>query len=214
MVDAVIILAAGIILMTLKFSIFALSTYNGLVRLRNEILKAWANIDVMLKQRTDEIPPLVSIVKGYMRHESEVLTEVAKARSTLERVKSVGEKAAADKLVSDTLKKLYAVVEGYPEIKADKSFLKLQRRITGLENTIADRRELYNDAVTIYNTEIETLPERIIAKMAGFERMPLFKATKKGRKSVKVLFQKLKNTETRSKVYSRLSPTSKKLARP
>ncbi len=162
-------------------SIYFVRTYNSLVELHNDIVKSWANIDVMLKQRNDEIPNLVRAVKGYMKHEGEVLENVAKARSTLGAARTLGEKHASDSLISKTLKTLYAVVENYPALKADESFLKLQKRITTIENQIADRREFYNDAVTIYNTRIGTIPDRIIADRMGFKKMSLFKAGAKDR---------------------------------
>jgi LemA protein len=190
MADVFLILAVLVLLLLVGESItYWVSTYNGLVGLRNDIVKAWANIDVLLKQRHDEIPNLIASVKGYMDHEQGVLEGVAKARSTLEQANTVGEKEAADNIIRETLGKLYAVVENYPQLKADQSFLKLQTRITGIENQIADRREFYNDAATIYNTRIESIPERLIAKKAGFGRFPLFKATAEERSRIEVVFR-------------------------
>jgi LemA protein len=190
MLEIILIVLAGmLILLAVESAYFYMSTYNALVGLRNDILKAWANIDVLLKQRNDEIPNLVSTVSGYMEHEQKVLIEVAKARSTLELAGSIGEKSASDKLIHDTLQRLYAVVENYPQLKADETFLKLQTRITGLENQIADRREFYNDAVTIYNTRRQSFPDNLVADRMGFGRMPLFRATEKERQVVEVRFR-------------------------
>jgi len=190
MIDAILILPAIVVVVALvESALYAVNAYNSLVELRNDILKAWANIDVLLKQRNDEIPNLVSTVKGYMGHERDTLTEVVKARSTLEMAKTVGEKEASSSIIADTLKRLYAVVENYPQLKADDSFIELQRRITGIENQIADRREFYNDAVTIYNTRIETIPDRMIAERAGFRRMPVFKASESERERIEVAFK-------------------------
>jgi LemA protein len=173
----------------IETAFYVVNAYNTLVELRNDILKAWANIDVLLKQRNDEIPTLLDTVKGYMEHERETLTEVTKARGTLEVAKTLGEKDASNNLITDALKKLFAVVENYPQLKANDAFMKLQLRITGIENQIADRREFYNDAVTIYNTRIDTIPDRIIAERANFKRIPLFKATSQERKRIDVAFK-------------------------
>jgi len=190
MLEIILILCSVAVLITLtEAAFYYVNTYNSLVGLRNDILKAWANIDVLLKQRNDEIPNLVNSVKGYMEHERETFVEVTKARATLELAQTIGEKEASNSLITDTLKKLYAVVENYPQLKANETFLKLQTRITGIENQIADRREFYNDAVTIYNTRIGTIPDSIIAQRAHFMRIPLFKASEKERQRIEVAFK-------------------------
>jgi LemA protein len=190
MLDIILIILVGmLILLVFEATYYYWSTYNTFIGLKNDILKAWANIDVLLKQRNDEIPNLVSTVSGYMEHEQKALIEVAKARTTLQLAESIGEKSASDKLIHDTLQRLYAVVESYPQLKADQTFLKLQKRISGLENQIADRREFYNDAATIYNTRRQSFPDKVVADSFGFGRMPLFRASEKERMIVEVRFR-------------------------
>jgi LemA protein len=160
--------------------------YNGLVRLKNNIDKSWANIDVLLKQRSSEIPNLVSTVKGYMVHERETLETLTKARSFLGGAQTLSSKAAAHDVISDSLKTIFAVAENYPNLKAVENFLKLQNRITGLENEIADRREFYNDSVMLYDTRILSFPDLIVARMMGATKVELFEASEEDKKLVKV----------------------------
>jgi LemA protein len=151
--------------------------FNSLVRLRNNIQKSWANIDVLLKQRADEIPNLVSAVKGYMQHEKTVLGEVVKARADALGARTLSQKAAADQRMQAGLKSLFAVAENYPQLRASENFLALQKRISALEDQIADRREFYNDSVTTYNTRIESFPDMFIANMFSFGKHEMFEAT-------------------------------------
>src|SRR5512137_613899 len=125
--------------------------YNSLVRLRNDIKKSWANIDVLLKQRTDELPKLIASVKGYMKHEKGLLENITKARTAFLSATTMDAKAKADSVISGALKSLFAVAENYPNLKANENFIQLQQRISGLENEIADRREFYNDSVNTFN---------------------------------------------------------------
>ena len=151
--------------------LYAILIYNGLVRIRHNVSKAWANIDVLLKQRHDELPKLVAVCKGYMQHEREVLENIVNARSmasdarTHEDVKKVGE---SETLMRRGLNQLFMAVEAYPDLKADRQFKHLQQRITGLENQIADRREYYNETVRVNNTRIEMFPDIIIARLFNF----------------------------------------------
>jgi LemA protein len=185
-----VLFSTGFLLYVVVTVYYVIGIYNSLIGLRNDISKAWANIDVLLKQRNDEIPNLISTVKGYMEYESRVVEGVAKARSISLRAESVGEKAAYNELISGALKDLFAVVEDYPDLKANEGFLKLQKRITGLENEIADRREFYNDAVTIFNTRIETYPDKLVADGMRLKRRPLFRATEQERRNIKADFSK------------------------
>ena len=183
-VEAIII---GIFLfIIIGFTIFFLLIYNNLVRLKNNIDKAWANVDVILKQRSNEIPNLVSTVKGYMKHEKETLVGLTKARSFLLKSETLSKKAAADQYISQALKTIFAVVENYPDLKAKENFLKLQSRITGLENELADRREFHNDSVTIYNIRIQSIPDLVIARIMHLSRKELFEASEVDKKSIKV----------------------------
>jgi len=128
---------------------YLVGTYNIFVRLSNQIDKAWSNIDVMLKQRHDELPKLVEVCNSYMAHERDTLEAVTKARSAYDRSMTADEKARAENRLSSALGTLFAVAEQYPDLKANQEFVHVQQRISVLESTIADRREFYNDAVTL-----------------------------------------------------------------
>jgi LemA protein len=165
---------------------YIIVVYNSLIRLRNDMDKSWANIDVLLKQRSEELPNLIAAVKGYMKHEKETLLAITKARTELLGAQTLSAKAKADKVISGALKTLFAAVENYPNLKANENFLKLQGRITEIENSIADRREFFNDAVTTFNTTIESFPDMYIANMMKCTRRDLFKATEEEKKVVSV----------------------------
>jgi len=169
--------------------IYAVILYNGLVRLRNENDRAWANIDVLLKQRHDEIPNLVETVRGYMQHEQQTLFAVTQARAASVGAASVGQKAVADLRMANALRGLFAVAENYPQLKANENFLKLQNRITELEERIADRREFFNDDVNTYNTRIGQIPEVFVASFISLKPRQMFKVSDEDRKLVEVSFQ-------------------------
>jgi LemA protein len=176
-------------LIVLAVAGYAIAVYNGLVRLKSNIQKSWANIDVLLKQRSDELPKLIASVKGYMKHEAGLLTELTKARTAFLSAKTMGAKAKADASISGALKTLFAVSENYPNLKANENFIQFQNRISGIENELADRREFYNDSVNTYNIRIKSFPDMIFAKMLGYVNPEeMFKATEAERKDVKVEF--------------------------
>jgi len=179
---AFFLFAAGVL-------IYTVILYNGLVRLRNENDRAWANIDVLLKQRHDEIPNLVETVKGYMQHEQQTLLAVTEARASSMNASSVGQKAVADLQVASALRGLFAVAENYPQLKANQNFLKLQNRITELEERIADRREFFNDDVNTYNTRIGQIPEVFVASFMALKPRQMFQVSDEDRKLVEVRFQ-------------------------
>jgi LemA protein len=168
--------------------IYTVILYNGLVRLRNENDRAWANIDVLLKQRHDEIPNLVETVKGYMQHEQQTLLAVTQARTASIGAASIGQKAVADLQVTSALRGLFAVAENYPQLKANQNFLKLQTRITDLEERIADRREFFNDDVNTYNTRIGQIPDVFVASFMSLKPREMFKVSDEDRKLVDVKF--------------------------
>lgn len=170
--------------------IYSVILYNGLVRLRNENDRAWANIDVLLKQRHDEIPNLVETVRGYMQHEQQTLLAVTQARADSLNASSVAQKAVADLRIANAIHGLFAVAENYPELKANENFLKLQNRITELEERIADRREFFNDDVNTYNTRIGQIPDVFVASFMGLKRREMFKVSEEDRRQVEVNFQK------------------------
>lgn len=167
---------------------YFISVYNSLVRLKNNIKKAWSNIDVLLKQRHDELTKLMNTVKGYMKHEESVLTGITKARTAFLDAQSVGDKAKADNVMAGALKSLFAVAENYPDLKANTSFLQFQDRISDIENQIADRREFYNDSVNTFNIRIEQIPDVFIARMLGYTSKELFKIADSDREDVEVSF--------------------------
>ena len=168
---------------------YAVILYNELVRLRNDNDRAWANIDVLLKQRHDEIPNLVETVKGYMEHEQQTLLAVTQARAASMNAASIGQKAQADLQVTGALRGLFAVAENYPQLKADQNFLKLQSRITELEERIADRREFFNDNVNTYNTRIGQIPEVFVASFLSLKPRSMFKVSEDDRRFIEVKFQ-------------------------
>ncbi|MBW2981786.1 LemA family protein [Candidatus Woesearchaeota archaeon] len=165
-----------------------IAMYNGLIRLKNNIEKAWANINVLLKQRADELPKLINTVKGYIKHEKEILTELTKSRTAFLNAKTVQEKAKADNMMSSALKSLFAVAENYPNLKANENFLQLQTRISGLENELSDRREFYNDSVNTYNIRIQSFPHMFMAKMMNYQQKEMFKVTEAEKKDIEVKF--------------------------
>jgi LemA protein len=159
---------------------YTVTIYNGLVRVRNEMRLAWANIDVLLVQRHDELPKLIEVCKGYMRHESETLVRVAQARTAVDVARNAGNVTSvsqAEGTLRTGLAGLYAVAERYPDLKANTLFQNLHTRISGLETEIADRREVYNDAVTAQNVRIESFPDVLIARRFGFEAAQPLKFT-------------------------------------
>jgi LemA protein len=166
--------------------IYAIIIYNELVRLRNDNDRAWANIDVLLKQRHDEIPNLVETVKGYLQHERQVLESVTEARTSGMRAVTVSQKAQADLLTSGALRGLFLVAENYPQLRANESFLKLQSRISQLEERIADRREFFNDDVNTYNTRIRQIPDVLLAKLMTFKPREMFQVSDEDRRQVEV----------------------------
>ncbi|HET9327553.1 MAG TPA: LemA family protein [Candidatus Eisenbacteria bacterium] len=168
---------------------YVLSIYNGLVALRNNISRSWSNIDVLLKQRHDELPKLVKTCEGYMRHERGVFDKLSEARAALAEAKSVGQRAGAEGMLNRALGAIFAVAEAYPDLKANQSFIQLQNRISELENQIADRREFYNDTVTTFNTRIQQIPDRFVADMLTCVPAELFQVDAEDRRDVEINFQ-------------------------
>ena len=172
-------MAIGIIALVLVGLVVVLfawvaGAYNGLIRLRNQLENAWAQIDVQLKRRHDLIPNLVETVKGYAKHERETLENVIQARNMAVNAKSVGERAEAENVLTGALKSLFAVAEAYPDLKANQNFLALQEELTSTENKISFSRQFYNDTVMTFNTRIEVFPTNIIANMFHFTRHDFF----------------------------------------
>ena len=173
--------------------LYGIVVYNGLVQLKHNVAKAWANIDVLLKQRHDELPKLVEVCRQYKQFEQETLARVTEARA---RVSSAREKhdvaalGAAEGMLRMGLGQIFAVAEAYPELKANEHFMQLQTRITALENAIADRRELYNESVNVHNIRIEQFPDLFVARLCQFVVQPLleFATAEKADVDMKALF--------------------------
>ena len=165
-----------VIAVIVALAVYAIVIYNGLVALKHGVSKAWSNIDVLLKQRHDELPKLVEVCRQHMQFEAGTLEKIIQARSgakaALDKgdVKGVG---AAEGLLRQGLGGIVATVEAYPELRANQSLQTLLGRITGLENAIADRREFYNESVNVNNVRIEQFPDVIVARMAGFKAAEL-----------------------------------------
>jgi len=160
--------------------------YNGLISLKNQAKNAWAQIDVQLKRRNDLIPNLVEAVKGYMKYEKDVFTEITKARASIMSARSVEGKAKASGELSNALKSFFAVAENYPKLKASENFLQLQEEISSTENKIAYSRQYYNDVVMVYNTRIEVFPQSLVASIFKFTKMDSFMADDSERKNVEI----------------------------
>lgn len=160
----------GIIIFGILVLIFlgGIFIYNRLVNLRNRSENAWYQIDVQLLKRADLIPNLVETVKGYAKHEREVFENVTKARASVTQAGTVKEKADATNMLTNALKSLFAVVENYPELKANQNFLLLQEELSGIESKIAYARQFYNDTVMNYNRTQQLFPSNIVASLFGF----------------------------------------------
>lgn len=165
--------------------------YNGLIRLKNRVDEAWADIDVQLKRRHDLIPNLVETVKGYASHEKETLDQVIQARNSAMQAQSSGNAAELEKaenMLSSTLKSIFALSEAYPDLKANTNFLELQRELSDTENKIQASRRFYNTNVRDFNTKLEVFPTNMIAGMLGFKNRQFFEAGADEKENIKVSF--------------------------
>lgn len=188
MIGTVIIILAIIFIVVIGFVLYSVAIYNGLVKLKNDITKSWANINVLLKQRSDELPKLLSSVKGYMKHEAGTLELLTKARTDFMNAKTISEKRAADDTITGALKTIFAVSENYPQLKANENFKQLQDRISGLENELADRREFYNDSVNQFNIRIQSFPDMFVAGMMHLTAQTMYEVSEEDKKDVKIEF--------------------------
>lgn len=177
-----------IIIIVLVLAIYVVSSYNTLVSLRNKVKDQWAQIDVLLKRRADLIPNLVATVKGYAKHESETLESVVAARNKVVSATNPADEMKANNELSQTLGRLLAVVESYPELKANTNFTDLQTNLKETEDKIQYARQFYNDAVLNYKNKIEMFPSNIIAKIFGFKQEAFFEASEDDKEVPKVEF--------------------------
>ncbi|MGI6339584.1 MAG: LemA family protein [Bacteroidales bacterium] len=167
----VLLVILGIIFLVV---LMAISLYNRLVRLRNSREQAFADVDVQLRQRHDLIPQLVETVRGYMKHEKEVLTQITEARANAMGAKTINDKIVTEQKLSSALQGLRVAVEAYPDLKASQNFLDLQNEISDVENKIAAARRFFNSATKELNVAVEIFPSNIIATLFNFKREPMF----------------------------------------
>src|SRR5437870_3885210 len=165
----------AIVVVALVAIVFGVGVYNGLVNRNVETKNAWSQIDVQLKRRYDLIPNLVETVKGYAGHEKETLERVVQARNMAMNARGVAEQAQAESMLTGTLKSLFAVAEAYPDLKANQNFMGLQEELKSTENRIGFARQHYNDAVSQYNTSLQTFPANVVGGMFGFRPSEFFK---------------------------------------
>ena len=177
-----------IVLVLLVLIFYFFTIYNGLITVKNNIKKSWANIDVLLMQRSDEIPKLLTTVKGYVKHEKNMINKVLESREHYLGANTVGEKAIADGEMAGALKSLFALSENYPELRSNENFIQFQNRISSLEDDIADRREFYNDSVNNYNIRIQSMPDVFIANSMGLKEEEMFEVPASKKQDVEIDF--------------------------
>lgn len=171
----VLVLAAGGIS-------YLVSLFNSLIQVRNNVGKAWGNIDVLLMQRNEEIPKLIDVTKAYVRYEKGMLEPLTRLRTMYRSAARTDKKTKIENELGERLQGLEAIWEGYPDLKANELFLNLQQRISDLESAIAGRRAFFNETVTIYNTQREVFPQVVFARMLGFRHHPLLDMRKEMRR--------------------------------
>ena len=180
------LITLGVIVVVLFYGV---TIYNSLVQIKHNVTKAWANIDVLLKQRHDELPKLVETCKQYIKFEQDTLTKVIEARSkvfTAREAQNIPALGGAETMLRGALGNLFALAESYPDLKANQTFQQLQTRISTLENAIADRREFYNESVNVNNVRIEQFPDVIVARLLNFREAQLLEFSEEEKKDVDV----------------------------
>jgi LemA protein len=181
-------IAAVVVLLVGVLAAYLVGIYNELVALRNDCDRQFADIDVLLKERHDELPKLIDTCKGYMQYEQKTLQAVTEARSSYLHATTPEQKSQADNQVSGALKTLFAVAENYPDLKANANFMQLESRITGLEESIAGRRSAFNLIANAYNVRIAQIPANLVAALLRFLPRPLYPVAEADREDVKVSF--------------------------
>lgn len=177
MVALWIVLAVAVVVI-----LWAVGVYNMMIRFKQNVENGWSQIDVQLKRRHDLIPNLVETAKGYMSHERETLEKVIKARQQAVSASGLKDKVAAENMLTSTLRSLFAVAENYPNLKADQHMLKIQEELTTTENKIAFARQYYNDEAARFNTEIQSVPNNIVAGIGGFKSYEFFEVEDKAQR--------------------------------
>jgi LemA protein len=182
------IISLGFLFTIVGLAAYVVTIFNGLIALKNDIDKAWANIDIMLKQRHDELSKLLDVCKGYLNYEGDTLLKVTQARSLYQQAVSLDQKAQADQSMTSALRGFFAVAENYPQLRANENFARLQGRITDLESQIADRREFYNDSVNTFNIRIQQMPDTFIASFMQLTPRHMFKVEEADKTDVPMTF--------------------------
>jgi LemA protein len=170
---------------------YLVTLYNGLISVKNNVDKAWANIDVLLKQRHDELPNLLEVCKGYMKYEGDTLERVTKARNAYTQAATVDQKVQASTDMTAALGRLIATAENYPDLKANADFMHLQARITELESEIADRREFYNDSVNTFNIRIQEMPDLLLAGPMNLHPRQMYQVAEADKTPVAITFNEV-----------------------
>jgi LemA protein len=182
----VLLILAGIGLTVL--AVYVVGVYNSLVQVRNNVRKSFNNIDVLLMQRHDELPKLIDACKGYMAHEWELLKTLTRLRESYSAARTTDEKTRIENRINRQYLTLTGRWEAYPDLKAQEGFKQIQERISGLESAIADRRELFNDSVNIYNIQIERFPHLILARIFGYAKRAFLEVSEEKKSDVKIDF--------------------------
>src|SRR5450755_5045941 len=182
------IIMLGFLFAIVGFFVYLVTIFNGLVAIKNDIDKSWANIDVLLKQRHDELSKLLDVTKGYAEFERDTLTKITQARSQFSQAVTFDQKAQADQSMTSALRGFFAVAENYPDLKANSNFAQLQKRITDLESEIADRREFYNDAVNTLNIRIQQMPDTFVASFMSLAPRAMYKVEESDKADVPMTF--------------------------
>jgi LemA protein len=188
LMGVIIAVLVVVAIVAIALIMYFVGIYNNLVTLKNDIDRSFSNIDVVLKQRHDELTKLIDTCKGYMQYEQKTLLAVTEARTAYLRATTPAEKIQADTMVSGALKSLFAVAEKYPDLKADTNFMQLQGRITELEGKIAGQRNRFNEDVNVFNIRIAQIPANFVAGFMGLQPHALFQAAEADREDVKVSF--------------------------
>jgi LemA protein len=184
-----IVIGVALVLAAVILVAYAVGIYNGLVQVTQNVDKAWANIDVLLKQRHDEVPKLVAVCEGYKNFERSTLEAVIKARSEYTAASTPNQKVAAASHMTGALRGLLAVAESYPDLKSSQNFLQLQQRVSALEGSIADRREFFNDSVNVYNIRIKQIPDMFVAPLMQLSPRQMYQIAAADREDVKLEFK-------------------------
>lgn len=175
-----------LIAIIISFTIYILAMYNNLIKLNNIVKEAFSTMDIYLKKRWDLVPNLVEIVKGYAKHEKDVLNQIMALRANNYQNMSINKKINSNEQLTQDISKIMAISENYPDLKASQNFLELSRDLTKIEDEIANSRKYYNGSVRIFNTKIQVFPNNIIAKLFNFKEANMFEANSDEKSNVKV----------------------------